>query len=581
MPTAYELERQANIARNKALLDELALTDAVNNLGFSKKPPPPSPKAKTKAKPVQSAKRAKREVAEVSAGPRRQSARLKRPAGDPDESPEKKRARLQAEEGQRREAENERLQAEERERQARKPRHQDLELETLLGVENTEDKDGQKDLWMLKDTMINVWPRPQRTGTHDSFTYEDVTEEEREISDLKEKLTKLKIVARAKVTMNRVYCAQYHPEKSKDLIFFGDKHGQLGIWDPRAPADEVEDDEDADPDAQEGGKYWRLQMHWPATSRSSISCIRFDPTNSHSIYTSSYDCTIRCLSMGSGISKEIFSSGDVLINSYDFDPAGRVVWISDAAGGVTHFDTRLGQSKATWYGLSKEKIGSVSVNPTSPHFLLTASNSRSLRIWDTRNLAGLAGGSKPSSSDIVEYENATVEDFCKSANGSALLRAEWSHKKSVSSAYWDPRGRTIVSTSYDDTIRLWDISSSALDSNDQFASSRPFKHISHDCQTGKWLTILKAQWTQNLDVYPHFTIGNMNHSVNIFSAKGDLLANLSDRSKITAVQAVTCSHPSIIERVATGNASGRCVLWASPEGFEPPEEDEPEGVDAS
>jgi len=159
-----------------------------------------------------------------------------------------------------------------------------------------------------------------------------------------------------------------------------------------------------------------------------------------------------------------------------------------------------------------------------------------------------------------------VEEFCKSTDGSTLLRAEWTHKKSVSSAYWDPRGRSIVSTSYDDTIRrgsspcalraivlirmaVWDINSSALDGDDKFASSRPFKQISHDCQTvralestpsatiltcrqqGKWLTILKAQWAQNPDVYPHFTIGNMNHSLNIFSAKGDLLAKLSDGSK--------------------------------------------------
>ena len=32
--------------------------------------------------------------------------------------------------------------------------------------------------------------------------------------------------------------------------------------------------------------------------------------------------------------------------------------------------------------------------------------------------------------------------------------------------------------------------------------------------------------------------------------------------RITAVQAVTCSHPNIVERAASGNGSGRCVLWA-------------------
>jgi len=77
--------------------------------------------------------------------------------------------------------------------------------------------------------MVNVWPRLQPSSTHDSFTYEDTKEEEREVAELRKKLTKLKIVARAKVTMNRVYCAQYHPEKSKDLIFFG---GKVSCSDP-------------------------------------------------------------------------------------------------------------------------------------------------------------------------------------------------------------------------------------------------------------------------------------------------------------------------------------------------------------
>ena len=74
---------------------------------------------------------------------------------------------------------------------------------------------------------------------------------------------------------------------SKLLLNFSlDKHGQLGIWDARAPAEEVadEDGEVAGPaDDQERGKYWRLQAHWPATSKSSISAIKFDPIDSHSV----------------------------------------------------------------------------------------------------------------------------------------------------------------------------------------------------------------------------------------------------------------------------------------------------------
>ena len=70
-------------------------------------------------------------------------------------------------------------------------------------------------------------------------------------------------------------------------VLASDKHGQLGIWDARAPVNDVtDDDEDITPvEDQEGGKYYRLQMHWPATSKSSISCVKFDPIDAFSVRT--------------------------------------------------------------------------------------------------------------------------------------------------------------------------------------------------------------------------------------------------------------------------------------------------------
>ena len=83
--------------------------------------------------------------------------------------------------------------------------------------------------------------------------------------------------------------------------------------------------------------------------------------------------------MASGVSREVFSLEDTLISSIDLPPSGNELWISDANGGVTHLDLREGRDKARWYQLSDQKIGSVSVNPVVPHFLLTASNSRVLK----------------------------------------------------------------------------------------------------------------------------------------------------------------------------------------------------------
>lgn len=92
------------------------------------------------------------------------------------------------------------------------------------------------------------------------------------------------IRSRAKVTQDRIYSMAYHPEVTKDLIFVGDKHGQLGIWDALAPPEvNDDDDEEEDVDNAEGGKYWRLQPHWPKSAKSSISCIRFNPANRQNV----------------------------------------------------------------------------------------------------------------------------------------------------------------------------------------------------------------------------------------------------------------------------------------------------------
>jgi WD repeat-containing protein 76 len=100
---------------------------------------------------------------------------------------------------------------------------------------------------------------------------------------------------------------------------------------------------------------------------------------------------------------------------------------------------------------------------------------------------------------LHEFDAATVSEFLETKQGKSCLRAEWRHDKSASSAYWDPRGRAIVSTSYDDNLRcelfcpfhpsfylrclVWDIESSRFESSSPFPSSRPFSRLHHNCQT--------------------------------------------------------------------------------------------------
>ena len=61
-----------------------------------------------------------------------------------------------------------------------------------------------------------------RTSTRgEAFDFDDDKQEHAELKNLKEKLSNLKVIARAKVTQDRIYSAAYHPEPTKDLIFFG------------------------------------------------------------------------------------------------------------------------------------------------------------------------------------------------------------------------------------------------------------------------------------------------------------------------------------------------------------------------
>jgi len=84
------------------------------------------------------------------------------------------------------------------------------------------------------------------------------------------------------------------------------------------------------------------------------------------------------------------------------------------------------------------------------------------RIWDLRKLQTLADQLfKPArprrgqaeEPTLVECDYNAVTDFNKSKKGLGLLRGGWLHDKSCSSAYWDPRGEQIVSTSLDNTVR--------------------------------------------------------------------------------------------------------------------------------
>lgn len=59
---------------------------------------------------------------------------------------------------------------------------------------------------------------------HDSekqYSFYDNKEEKAEADSLKKRFQNMKIASLAKLTQDRIYSSAYHPDKTKDVIFFG------------------------------------------------------------------------------------------------------------------------------------------------------------------------------------------------------------------------------------------------------------------------------------------------------------------------------------------------------------------------
>lgn len=83
-------------------------------------------------------------------------------------------------------------------------------------------ENGPEDTESLSNAMEAI-PKTSvlRVGNFDDYAFEDSKEDERALKDLRERMGKLVVKARARVSQQRIYSAAYHPEVTKDLIFFG------------------------------------------------------------------------------------------------------------------------------------------------------------------------------------------------------------------------------------------------------------------------------------------------------------------------------------------------------------------------
>lgn len=331
----------------------------------------------------------------------------------------------------------------------------------------------------------------------------------------------------------------FHPTEDKPLVWAGDKRGNAGLFDASQKAPQVtaadNDDEDEDEDTPEPA-ITAFKIH----SRTITSFVF--PPDGNSLYSGSYDSSIRKLDLQKGVSLEVFApeslDEEVPISSIAIpvtDP--HTLYFSTLEGQFGRHDTRENANNEVWQ-LTDKKIGGFSLHPLNPHLVATASLDRMLKIWDLRKITGKGDWRQPN------------------------LLGEHESRLSVSHASWSAGGH-VATASYDDTIKIHSFTTSsswAVGHSLDDEAMAPSTTIRHNNQTGRWVTILKPQWQERpSDGLQKFVIGNMNRFVDIYTADGEQLAQLGGDG-ITAVPAVAQFHPTK-DWVAGGTASGKLCLW--------------------
>ncbi|KAI9892670.1 MAG: hypothetical protein M1814_001364 [Vezdaea aestivalis] len=511
-PTAnFENSRAANIARNRALLSSLGVNSASAALS-SRAPPKQDPAHKKKKKKPITAKVA---VKKEELVPRRTSSRLLRIPADSEVA--------------KRKAEDEAAAIAQEARKKRQRVEGDLKLGDI-GV-----RDG-----MVSGPLVDLVGRGAKPGNR-TFTARDVEETtDKALKGLRERMSSLEIyqgweVNDIKITPERIYSMGFHPTPFKPLIFAGDKLGNLGIFDASQTGPEQADDEDEDIPGPEISQY---HMH-----ARTISALAF---SSDTLYTASYDSTIRSLPLSSSTSTTIFSPGkdnideDAPISGISL-PSEQQLYASTLHGAFFSHDLRTAahSSGTTMFALSDKKIGGFSHHPEMPHLIATASLDRTLRVWDLRYVSGRGDGRLPH------------------------LVGEHESRLSVSHAAFNSVGQ-IATSSYDDTVKIHRCpEESTLSGKGDPLELGPETIIKHNNQTGRWVTILRAMWQQMpSDGHQKFVIGNMNRFVDIYDGRGEQLAQLGGGvDGITAVPAVAVWHPGE-NWVGAGTASGKLCHWS-------------------
>lgn len=308
----------------------------------------------------------------------------------------------------------------------------------------------------------------------------------------------------ARVLPDRIFSVRFLPSAYRTVVAVGDKSGKVGFWD----LDFVEGEGEG-----EGNGIYVFAPH-----SAPVSGISVHPSSMTKIFTCSYDGLLQKLDVDKETFSVTYSSEDPIFSICQRSCDADSLYIGEL-GVLKIWDERAGKASNKW-GLHEYRINTIDFNPENLNLMATSSRDGTACIWDLRCMSKV----KPKALSVVN------------------------HKRAVNSAYFSPNGSYLATTSFDDRIGILNLS-----------HLKDISMISHNNQTGRWLSSFRAIW--GWDDSSLF-LGNMGRSLDIISTKDNTVMSLSS-PEMTSIPCRFAAHHHRVGTLAGATAGGKVFLWTN------------------
>jgi len=207
----------------------------------------------------------------------------------------------------------------------------------------------------------------------------------------------------AKCVPKGVTHLDFSHDESMLLVASGDKEGHIGLWRVEKEV-KTEDDEDDD-----GVLYYKAHGNYISHCKWGRGALR------GKLFTSAYDGAVRVLDPESGSFQETIYSEEDEFSACDQFSDGHSALVCDNVGNLHQLDLRVGKFTSKSVSIHEKKINTVHVDPGNQFRFATSTNNL-VSVWDVRKLTKNAKAVH----DMPHSKSSQAAYWCPDGSGALL-----------------------------------------------------------------------------------------------------------------------------------------------------------------